>query len=129
MGSKEVWEELGGDREETVVRMYCMKEESIFDKQKKKVKIKILKTARQIPDMAFCDKEPPKMPLSDFSLGHLLLGIQPTLESSLFPQLDSLGENEISICQWLLIGNCLLFRDGVMCPFLLSALRLNLIQT
>ena len=36
--------------------------------------------------------EPPKMLVSFFSVGHLLLGVKPTLKDSLFPQLDSLGE-------------------------------------
>jgi hypothetical protein len=38
------------------------------------------------------DKEPPKKLLSLLSVGHLLLGMQPTHKSSSFPQQESFGE-------------------------------------
>jgi hypothetical protein len=45
------------------------------------------------PDMTILRQEPPKMSLSQFPVGYLLLGMQPTLENRSFPQSDTLREN------------------------------------
>jgi hypothetical protein len=57
------------------------------------------------------------MPFSSFSFGYLLLGMQPTLKSSLFPQGDFHAETKFSFAsggQWenasgLGMGSCVHF--------------------
>lgn len=49
------------------------------------------------------DKESPRMTLCSFFDVHLLLDMQPTFKSTLFPQLVSLRENKFSICKILSI--------------------------
>lgn len=49
------------------------------------------------------DKESPKFPLASFSVGHPLLGLEPTLKSGLFHQWDCRGEKYFFICKWLLM--------------------------
>lgn len=50
----------------------------------KNVKFKIKK--RRSLDWTLWKKEPPKLQLSLFTAGHLLVGVQPTLNHNLFPQ-------------------------------------------
>lgn len=51
-----------------------------------KIKKNCKRKKRKIPDTTLCDKEPPKMLISSFPFGYLLLDMQPTLKGSLFPQ-------------------------------------------
>lgn len=58
--------------------------------------------------MTLLNKEPPKMLSSSFSVGHTLLGMQPLLKSSLFPQRDSWRKlnfySQVAINQRQLLG-------------------------
>ena len=60
------------------------------------------------------------MPLSSFSVDHILFGMQYVSKSSLFPQRDSFEEN--FIFKWLSIGDSFWIRSGVMCLLHLSPL-------
>lgn len=59
-----------------------------------KSKIELKYTGKN-PDMTFWDKGPPNVPLSVFLGGHLLLDMQPTFKSGLFPQWDSLEKSNL----------------------------------
>lgn len=65
------------------------------------------------------DKKTPKVSLSSISVGHLLLGIQPTLRVLCYP-VKLFGENEISFPRgyWLEIASGLKIRGGVHFSFL-----------
>ena len=62
------------------------------------------------------------MPLSLFSVGYLLLGMQPIVPVT---SKTPLREYQIFICKWSSIEDCFLVRDGL----LLSALGPHLVQT
>lgn len=63
-----------------------------------------------------------------FSVGQLLLCMQPILKRGLFPQWDSLGANLISLCKWLPVGERYRFRNVGMCSLFPSALEPHLVQ-
>lgn len=86
-----------------------------------KNKITIIKQTRKSSEMIW-EEEPPVVSLSSFSLGHLMLGVQPILKSNLLPLWISIGENWVFICKWLSIGDGVWVRDRCICTHLLSAL-------
>lgn len=86
-------------------------------------------TEKHKPEVIMSNQQPPKVQLTSFWAGHLLLCKGSALNSGLLPHWDSLGENFFFffVCRWLLIGDSVRLNDGYMC--LLSALGLNLVWT
>lgn len=73
------------------------------------------------------DKKTPKVSLSSISVGHLLLGIQPTLRVLCYP-VRLFGENENFISKGLLVGDCFWVRDKGRCSLFLPFLGPHLVQ-
>lgn len=60
-----------------------------------------------------------KKPLSSFSVGHILLGMRPTLKWGLNSKWDLIEENWFffSPCMWLSVGDSFFVMDRRMCSF------------
>lgn len=75
--------------------------------------------------MILKDKKPlPKLLLSSFSVGRLLISMQPilTIITNNWFQWDSFEKTKLFFCEWLSVGNSFRVGDGGPCPLIPSAL-------
>lgn len=87
----------------------------------------LIKQKKLAPNTALWDKEPPKMPLSSFCVGHLQPCMGPTFLRVIYMVSETLLEKtKLFLCRQLSVWGSFWLRDGSLCPLPLSALRLPL---
>lgn len=69
-------------------------------------------------------KKPLKISLNLFCVVYLLLDMGYDRKCGLYAQLDSPGENEVFLCEWLSLGDSVWVRDGV-CVCFPSVIQFN----